>query len=98
MRRKEITRLLDDWNPIGVDNLPADEYDCLVERIEIWLDEAHKADEFIFLLESYLSDHFGLDPEQETIVEFVTELLDVVDADVDGFERLDGPALDDEDE
>jgi hypothetical protein len=98
MIKREITRLLDDWNPIGIDNLPDDEYDCLVERIEIWLGEERQADEFIFLLESYLSDHFGLDPDQESIVEFVSELLDVVAADVDNFERLDGPPLDDEDE
>jgi hypothetical protein len=76
MRRKEITRLLDDWNPIGADGLPEDEYDCLVEKIELWLDEGHEMSEFEFLLESFLGDHFRLDVDPDAITEFTSELDD----------------------
>jgi hypothetical protein len=81
----EIKRLVDEWNPIGTEGLPDDEYDCLVNKIKDWLEEDADKDELICLLEEDLQDHFCLNIDQESIIDFVDLLLEEVNDTLEHF-------------
>lgn len=72
----ELRELVNAWNPIAVEGLPADEYDCLLALL--WRNLVHKSDRKLLerFLCDYLEDHFGLPPESSDIPPFVVKILD----------------------
>lgn len=65
-RMRELSRRLDQWDPIGVYGLgepwPAGEYDCLVGPTMRKLHDGSSAVEIADMLAHELVDHFGLSP------------------------------------
>lgn len=58
----DLRRLLNEWDPIGVADLAADEYDCLINPLlELLRDDAGRREIDEFLLHQ-VTDHFGLTP------------------------------------
>jgi len=73
-----IKRKVNEWNPTGVDDLPADEYDCLAEKIDSWLASDIGRDEMSAFIEEELRDHFQIDMEEIDIEDFIEELLEAL--------------------
>ena len=75
--KDEIKELVNKWNLIGVDGLPDDEYDCLTEKIELWMNAGHNKNDLIFLIDNELQEHFSLEIDLADIFEFVERLFDI---------------------
>jgi hypothetical protein len=76
-----IRDLVDKWNPIGVEGLPDDEYDCLVEKIDLWMRSGYTENDLAFLIDNELQEHFSLEIETEDLMAFVGQLLELLDYD-----------------
>ena len=62
-RWRELQDLALGWNPIGLADLPADEYDCVVGLLLRMLERRATAGEIASRLQAELRDHFGLEPD-----------------------------------
>ena len=68
-RSSELNALLREWDPIGVGpDGPRDEYECLVGPLLTLLQSGPTQDEIASYLETELVEHFGLEPNRESIV------------------------------
>lgn len=61
--RKDLRRLLNEWDPVGVADLVQDEYDCLLVPLFGRLRRGAGRTEIGEFLRHELEDHFGLGPE-----------------------------------
>ncbi|MFE7210006.1 hypothetical protein ACFY0A_24945 [Streptomyces sp. NPDC001698] len=59
---KDLRRLLNEWDPIGVADLVQDEYDCMLAPLLGRLCGGASQTEIVEFLRHELEDHFGLDP------------------------------------
>ena len=50
------------WNPIGVEDLPEDEYDCIVIALLHCLDKGMSSPAITEYLEKMIPEHFGIQP------------------------------------
>jgi hypothetical protein len=67
-RSSELNALLCEWDPIGVGpDGPRDEYDCLIGPLLTLLQSGATQDEIASYLETELVEHFGLEPNRESI-------------------------------
>lgn len=66
---EELRDLLFAWNPIGVDGLPRDEYDCVIGPLVDHLHKGESEDQLIAFLTNAIKDHFGLDPAESWVSE-----------------------------
>lgn len=67
-RSSELNALLCEWDPIGVGpNGPCDEYECLIGPLLTMLQSGVPQDEIASYLETELVEHFGLEPNRESI-------------------------------
>jgi len=69
-----LRRLVNEWNPIGVEGLPDDEYDCIVIPV---LEQLHKGvgeGAITQYLETMIPDHFGIDPA-EPVAPFASQVV-----------------------
>jgi hypothetical protein len=94
--RDEIKELVDSWNPIGVDGLPDDEYDCLVGKISLWLEAGHTQNDLIFLIDNDLQEHFSLELDPDEVSEFVEKLFDIPSGSPDAHEGAPELLVDDQ--
>jgi len=65
-RRRVRELFRQDWNPIGIDDLPADEYDSYADRAYVMLmDERGTAQSIAAYLTDVAERHMGLTPSNE---------------------------------
>ena len=68
-RSTQLNALLYEWDPIGVGpNGPRDEYECLVGPLLTLLQSGATQGEIASYLETELVEHFGLEPNRDSIV------------------------------
>ena len=60
----EVNDIVWDWNPIGVDDLPRDEYDCIVGPLVSLLVLGAATEELQKHLNELVAEHFGLSPDR----------------------------------
>jgi hypothetical protein len=71
-KQKELRRLLNGWDPIGIlggPDAPTDEYDCLLGLIGKLRDGMTEGELGVYLTEQ-LRHHFGIDPTASRPEEF----------------------------
>ncbi|OGG55539.1 MAG: hypothetical protein A3F84_19935 [Candidatus Handelsmanbacteria bacterium RIFCSPLOWO2_12_FULL_64_10] len=68
--------LLNEWNPIGVGGLPADEYDCLLWPLWGQLIHGGTPDSTESFLTEPLEEHFGLPSKTCRVAEFARKVFD----------------------
>ncbi|MFC6162847.1 hypothetical protein [Kribbella jiaozuonensis] len=73
-RQANLRYLLNQWDPIGVADLVADEYDCLLAPLWRLLMRGASRAELSEFLWYDLKDHFGLDPEGCEVDRFADRL------------------------
>lgn len=74
---KELTDILNSWDPIGVlpyKGGPKDEYECFITPILTVLQRDHNKEDLIKAVDIYLVEHFGL-PERSTRVDAAAEKI-----------------------
>ena len=76
--RSKLRDMLNEWNPIGVIDLPEDEYGCLADKILEWLVEGIGSEVMVSLIEENLDTHFEI--ESDNVEEFVEELFNEIEA------------------
>jgi hypothetical protein len=74
-KQQELRALLNEWNPIGVDGLPYDEYDCFLRVIGDLHRGSPEAEVAAYLREQ-LADHFGIDPDPAQPEAFARRVFD----------------------
>lgn len=93
----ELRLRLTTWDPIGIgaEDVPPDEYDCMVAPLLGMLVEGAEDAVIAKWLTDELSDHFGLDPEDRRDASFADELIRwwLVRAHRDGDRRSAGALL-----
>lgn len=75
----EVRSLLNQWDPIGVHpdrGGPQDEYHCLESPLIDMVSQGQSAHQISDFLEHQLQHHFGLEPGQASIDQFVRLLCD----------------------
>ncbi|HZM99153.1 MAG TPA: hypothetical protein VFB70_07155 [Pyrinomonadaceae bacterium] len=71
----ELNALLCEWDPIGVGpDGPRDEYECLVGPLLMMLQSGATQDEIASYLEIELVEHFGLEPNRESMASTVSRV------------------------
>lgn len=58
----DLRHLLNEWDPIGIADLVADEYDCLIDPLLERLRDGSGRREVEEFLRHEVTDHFGLEP------------------------------------
>lgn len=85
-RRRVRDLLRHDWNPIGIEDLPLDEYDSYADRAYVMLmDELGTVEDIVAYLTEIAEQHMGLPPSEKqrrkarqvatTMIEWRSELL-----------------------
>jgi hypothetical protein len=69
-----IRQLLLEWNPIGFDGLPEDEYDCLISPLHHRLYAGADAEQLASYLAQQMREHFGFNPEPDGMTRFAANL------------------------
>jgi hypothetical protein len=69
-----IRQLVLEWDPIGFDGLPEDEYDCLISPLHHRLHSGATADQLTSYLAQEIPEHFGFEPEPEPMTRFAAKL------------------------
>ncbi|MFH0888828.1 MAG: hypothetical protein V1871_06435 [Planctomycetota bacterium] len=73
--RQELISLLNEWNPIGGNNIPEDEYECFIGPIlNLLFDDKGKKDLIIFLTK-HLNEHIGLNPKYSKPAQFTDKVI-----------------------
>lgn len=64
----QLNALLYEWDPIGIGpDGPRDEYECRVGPLLTMLQSGATQDEIASYLETELVEHFGLEPDRESV-------------------------------
>jgi hypothetical protein len=76
--RRELRTLLHGWDPIGVvaSGYPGDEYEGLIDPLLTRLGHGAHARQLEEYLAHELRDHFGVEPDETVVAEFVRRVVD----------------------
>ena len=75
IKQRELRSLLNEWDPIGADGLPEDEYDCFL-RVIGDLHRGATESQVAAYLRAQLADHFGIDPDPSRPEAFARRVYD----------------------